>query len=454
MRRPAMMRDRKFLLSFLTLSLPIILQNVISLGVNLADNLMLGRFAEAALSGATAVNQIQFVYQNILIGIGDGMVILASQYWGAGRTEPIKRIASVAMRTALVFMTVLFVLVSLFPAHAVALFTNDPAIILEGTAYLKIVRFTYPLFCITTILLAVLRCTEVVKIAFYLSLSTLFINCGINWVLIFGHLGFPQMGIRGAAVGTLVARLVEVLILLFFLAKKEKNLRLRFRDFFLWDKEMASDYYRVSAPIIFTQSLWGVNNAIHTAILGHMSSAAIAANSMASNLYLIVKTIAVGAASATNVTIGKVIGEGDEQKVRSYAKRFQVLFVFMGLFCSLLLFVLTEPVLSLYSFSDESRSLARSFLHILCFIMAGMCYQMPVNAGIIKGGGDTKYVMVMDLISIWGIVIPLSFVAAFILHASPLVVIWCLNLDQLFKCIPAFIKVNYGNWCRKLTRDA
>ncbi len=448
-----MLRDKKFLFSFLTLSLPIILQNVISLGVNLADNLMLGRFAEAALSGATAVNQIQFVYQNILIGIGDGMVILASQYWGAKRTEPIKRVASVAMRTALVFMAVLFVLVSLFPSRAVALFTNDPAIILEGTAYLKIVRFTYPLFCVTTILLAVLRCTEVVKIAFYLSLSTLFINCGINWILIFGHLGFPQMGIRGAAVGTLVARAVEVLILLFFLAKKEKNLHLRFRDFLLWDKEMASDYYRVSAPIIFTQSLWGVNNAIHTAILGHMSSAAIAANSMASNLYLIVKTIAVGAASATNVTIGKVIGEGDEQKVRSYAKRFQVLFVFMGLFCAMLLFVLTEPVLSLYSFSDESRNLARSFLHILCFIMAGMCYQMPVNAGIIKGGGDTKYVMVMDLISIWGIVIPLSFVAAFVLHASPLVVIWCLNLDQLFKCIPAFIKVNYGNWCRKLTRD-
>ncbi len=448
-----MLRDKKFLFSFLTLSLPIILQNGISLGVNLADNLMLGRFAEAALSGATAVNQIQFVYQNILIGIGDGMVILASQYWGAKRTEPIKRVASVAMRTALVFMAVLFVLVSLFPSRAVALFTNDPAIILEGTAYLKIVRFTYPLFCVTTILLAVLRCTEVVKIAFYLSLSTLFINCGINWILIFGHLGFPQMGIRGAAVGTLVARAVEVLILLFFLAKKEKNLHLRFRDFLLWDKEMASDYYRVSAPIIFTQSLWGVNNAIHTAILGHMSSAAIAANSMASNLYLIVKTIAVGAASATNVTIGKVIGEGDEQKVRSYAKRFQVLFVFMGLFCAMLLFVLTEPVLSLYSFSDESRNLARSFLHILCFIMAGMCYQMPVNAGIIKGGGDTKYVMVMDLISIWGIVIPLSFVAAFVLHASPLVVIWCLNLDQLFKCIPAFIKVNYGNWCRKLTRD-
>ncbi len=448
-----MIREKKFYTTFLALCLPIILQNVISLGVNLADNLMLGRFAEASLSGATAVNQIQFVYQNILIGIGDGMVIIASQYWGAGRTEPIKRVASVAMRTALIFMAVLFTAVSLFPVQVVSLFTNDSVIISEGVDYLRIIRFTYPLFCVTTILLAVLRCTEVVRIAFYLSLSTLFINCGINWLLIFGNLGCPRMGIRGAAIGTLAARIFEVLILLFFLAKKEKNLHLKFRDFLIWDKKIAADYYKVSAPIIFTQSLWGLNNAIHTAILGHMSSAAIAANSMASNLYLIVKTIAVGAASATNVSIGKIIGERKQDRIKEYAKTFQIMFVCMGVVCALILFLLTEPVLSLYSFSDESRSLARSFLHILCFIMAGMCYQMPVNAGIIKGGGDTKYVMILDLISIWGIVIPLSFIVAFVLNAPPVIVVWCLNLDQIFKCIPAFIKVNFGNWCKKLTRD-
>lgn len=448
-----MIREKKFYTSFLALCLPIILQIVISLGVNLADNLMLGRFAEASLSGATAVNQIQFVYQNILIGIGDGMVILASQYWGAGRTDPIKRVAGVAMRTALLFMAVLFTVVSLFPVQVVSLFTNDPAILSEGVDYLRIIRFTYPLFCVTTMLLAVLRCTEVVKIAFWLSLSTLFINCGINWLLIFGNLGFPRMGIRGAAIGTLAARAVELLILLYFLAKKEKNLHLKLRDFRIRDKKIAADYFKVSAPIIFTQSLWGLNNAIHTAILGHMSSAAIAANSMASNLYLIVKTIAVGAASATNVSIGKIIGERKQDRIKEYAKTFQILFVCMGAVCALLLFLLTEPVLSLYSFSDESRGLARSFLHILCFIMAGMCYQMPVNAGIIKGGGDTKYVMIMDLISIWGIVIPLSFLVAFVLDAPPTAVVWCLNLDQLFKCVPAFIKVNFGNWCKKLTRD-
>lgn len=445
-------KEKQFYRIFFALCLPIVFQNVISLSVNLADNLMLGRYGESALSGVTAVNQIQFIYQNILMGIGDGMVILASQYWGKKELDPIKRIASVAMRTALSLMAVLFFIISFAPRQVVGLFTKDAAIIAEGVRYIRIVRFTYPFFCVTTILLAVLRCTEVVKIALYLSCSTLLINCGINYVLIYGRFGMPRLGVQGAAIGTLTARIVEVLILLFFLKRKEKNLHLKLEDFKHLDKGLCKDYFRVSFPIILLQSLWGVNTALQTAILGHLSSAAIAANSMASNLYLIVKTIAIGAASTANVLIGKAIGEGNEKRVRDYAHTMQILFLGMGLFCGLLLFALTEPVLSLYRFSDESRILARTFLHILCFVMMGMCYQMPVNSGIIKGGGDTKYIMKLDLISIWGIVVPLSFVVAFVVKASPIVVVWCLNLDQLFKCIPAFFKVNYGQWIRKLTR--
>lgn len=447
-----MIRDKKFYHIFFALCLPIVFQNVISLSVNLADNLMLGRYAESALSGVTAVNQIQFIYQNILMGIGDGLVILASQYWGKKELEPIKKIASVAMRTGITLMLLLFLIISFFPAQVVGLFTKDSAIIMEGVKYLKIVRFTYPFFCMTSILLAVLRCTEVVKIALYLSCSTLLINCGINYCLIYGHLGMPRMGVQGAAIGTLTARIVEVLILLYFLRNKEKNLHLKLSDFLKIDRDYLKDYFRVSTPIILLQSLWGVNTALQTAILGHLSSAAIAANSMASNLYLIVKTIAIGAASTANVLIGKAIGEGDEKKVYDYARTLQILFLGMGIFCGILLFALTEPVLAMYSFSDESRHLARTFLHILCFIMVGMCYQMPVNSGIIKGGGDTKYIMKLDLISIWGIVVPLSFIMAFVVKASPVVVVWCLNLDQIFKGIPAFLKVNYGHWIKKLTR--
>lgn len=446
-------KDKKFYKTFLSLCLPIVLQNVIALSVNLADNLMLGRYGESSLSGVAAVNQIQFIYQNLLMGIGDGLVILASQYWGKRELEPIKKISSIAMRTALVLMTILFVIVSVFPEQVVGLFTKDEIILQEGVRYLQIVRFTYPFFCVTQILLATLRSTEVVKIAFYLSLSTLCVNCGINWMLIYGNLGMPRLGVQGAAIGTLTARAIETIIILCYIKKKEKNLHLRMRDYLKIDGQMAKGYYRVSAPIILLQSLWGLNTALQTAILGRLSASAIAANSMASNLYLIVKTIAIGAASTANVMIGKIIGQGkSESEIKQYGKTFQILFLIMGIFCGVLLYVLTEPILALYSFSDESRYLAREFLHILCIVMVGMSYQMPVNSGIIKGGGDTRYIMKLDLISIWGIVIPLSFVMAFVVKASPIVVVWCLNLDQLFKCVPAFIKVNYGNWVKKLTR--
>ena len=445
-------KEKSFYKNFFLLAIPLVLQNMISLGVNLADNIMLGKYAEASLSGVTAVNQIQFIYQNLLMGIGDGMVILASQYWGQKKLGEIKKISAVAMRAGLVMMILLFAAVSLFPRQMVGLFTTDPEIITEGTAYIRVIRFTYPFFCITTILLATLRVTEVVRIALILSISTLCVNCGINWLLIYGHLGLPRLGVTGAAIGTLTARIVELLLLLAFLKKKEKLLHLKFSDYLHLDRIFLKDYFKISLPIIFLQSLWGVNTALQTAILGHLSSSASAANSMASNLYLMVKTMAVGAASTTNVIIGRAIGEGDETKVRRYANTLQVMFVCLGITAGLCLFALTEPVLSLYSFSPESRRLARAFLHILCFVMVFMCYQMPVNTGIIRGGGDTRYIMKLDLISIWGIVIPLSLIVSFVLKAPPEIVVICLNLDQFFKCVPAFIKVNFGSWMKKLTR--
>lgn len=447
-----LIRDKKFYRAFLALCLPIVLQNIISLSVNLTDNLMLGRYAESALSGVTAVNQIQFIYQNLLMGIGDGLVILSAQYWGRRDTASIRKVAGVSMRTALIAMVLLFAAASLFPTQVVGLFTGDRAIIAEGVRYLNIVRFTYPFFCVTTILLALLRSTEVVKIAFYLSLSTLCINFCINWVLIYGHFGMPRMGAAGAAVGTLAARMVEFAVVVLYMRKRENNLRVRLRDFLHVDRVIAGDYFRVSIPVILMASLWGVNTAMQTAILGHLNSSAIAANSMASNLFLLVKTAAVGSAATANVLIGKAIGEGDLRRVNDEAKTMQVMFVCMGICCGIVLFALTEPVLALYSFSEESRRLARAFLHILCVVMVGMSYQMPTNAGIIRGGGDTRYTMLLDLISIWGIVIPLSFFAAFVLDAPPAAVVWCLNLDQLFKCVSAFLKVNYGSWVKQLAR--
>ena len=437
-------------MNFYSIYIPLVLQNVVTLSVNLADNIMLGAYSETALAGVAAVNQIQFVYQQLITALGDGLVIFGSQYWGNGQIQPIKKISASAMQGALIFAAVLFALVSLFPQQAVGIFTTDSMIIREGRAYLEIIRFTYLFFAVTQLLLAAVRSTETVKIAFGLSILTFFVNCGINYLLIFGNFGAPKLGVQGAAIGTLLARITECAVLIFYLYKKEQKLKIRFRDFLQFDKKLSKEYYKLTLPMLVVQGLWGLNTALQTVILGHMTAAAIAANSAASTLFLMVKSAAVGAASSASVIIGKAIGTGDMAKVHEYARKLQKRFVVIGLLSGVLLYFLRIPVLSLYDLSPETMEMANTFLIILSVVCVGMSYQMPTNNGIIRGGGNALFVVKMDLISIWAIVLPLSFVMAFVVKASPAVVVCCLNADQIFKCVPAYLKSHYGKWIRKL----
>ena len=451
------MENRLFYKNFFSIYIALVLQNVVTLSVNLADNIMLGAYSETALAGVAAVNQIQFIYQQLIMALGDGLVIFGSQYWGKRQTEPLKKIAAAAMHAALVIGVLLFVLVSAFPARAVGVFTTDQPIISEGMKYLRIIRFTYLFFAVTQLLLAALRSTETVKIAFQLSVITFFVNCGINYVLIFGNFGAPRLGAEGAAIGTLAARMIECGVLICYIYRLSartrcEGLRLCLRDYLRSDRLLAGGYCRITAPMLLVQGLWGLNTALQTVILGHMTASAIAANSAASTLFLMVKSTAVGAASAASVIIGKTVGTGDIAKVREYSGRLQRMFVVIGVLSGIVLFFIRIPVLSLYDLKPATKEMADVFLIILSVVCVGMSYQMPTNNGIIRGGGNAIFVVKMDLISIWLIVLPLSYVMAFVVQASPAAVVCCLNADQIFKCVPAFLESHYGNWIRKLTR--
>ncbi len=445
--------EKAFYKNFFSIYIMLVLQNVVTISVNLADNVMLGGYSEAALSGVAAVNQIQFVYQQLLLALGDGLVIFCSQYWGKRQTEPMRKISSVAMRAGLFIAVVLFAAVSFFPREAVGLFTTEESIIREGAAYLGIVKYTYVFFAVTIILLATLRSVETVKIAFWLSVMAFCVNCCINYVLIYGRFGAPELGAKGAAIGTLAARIAECAVLLVYIAKKEKKLHLQLKDYFRADRLMAGDYFRVCLPMLVVQGLWGLNTALQTVILGHMSAAAIAANSAASTLFLLVKSMSVGASSTASVIVGKTIGTGNIPLVKHYSSIMQRMFVVIGLVSGLLLFLIRIPVMTLYDLSPEAMEMMNTFLIILSVVCVGMSYQMPTNNGIIRGGGNAMFVVKMDLVSIWMIVIPLSFAMAFVVKASPAVVVCCLNADQIFKCVPAFLESHYGNWIRKLARE-
>lgn len=446
-------KDRSFYRTFLRLFPMIVLQNVIVLSVNLADNFMIGRYSETALSGVAAVNQLQFIFQQLTMGVGDALVVMGSQYWGQGRTAQVKQLGKAAMAVGLFCGILLFVLTGLFPEQIVGLFTSSEEIIAEGVKYLSVIRWSYVLFGISAVLLALLRTVEVVRISLVVSVTALVSNISINYLLISGNLGFPELGVQGAAVGTLIARGLELCIVLFYYVFLDKRLKIRLSDLIKTDMRLIVDYLKHCRLFVTVSLMFGLSTALQTVVLGHMDDSAIAANSIANSLFQVLKVMAVGAASATAIIIGKTIGGGDLKKLREYVKTFQVIFLGIGAITGITLFILRSFILSYYDLSPATYDMARNFMLVLCFTGVGTAYQMPVLIGIVRGGGDAKFVFWNDLISIWGIVLPLSFLGAFVFHWPPTAVLFCLNSDQLFKCAAAAIKANRFKWVKKLTRE-
>ncbi len=447
-------RDRAFYQSFLRLCLTLMLEQAVILSVNLADNMMLGAYSEEALSGVAAVNQIQFVYQQLVYGVTNGLLVLGTQYWGQKRVAELRRLSAIGLRLETALAVVLFVLVSVFSRPALRIFTPNEAFIAQGVDYLRIVRFSYPFFALTALMLGTMRMVESVRIALRVSIISLCLNVAINYLLIFGRLGAPEMGVRGAAVGTLAARAAECVIVAVHMFRREKTLDIHLRDYRRIDRAMLRDVLRVGTPVLITSALWGVSNALQTVILGHMSDSAISAQSISSTVFLLLKVTAVGAASAASVMIGRTVGTGDIGKVREYSRTLQAMFLCIGAVLALMMLSLRRPLLRVYRVSDETRALADAYMVIQSVVLFTMSYQMPVNTGIIRGGGDTRFVLWLDLISIWGVVMPLSLLGAFVWHWPPVAVIICLNADQCFKCVPAFLRVRGDRWIKRLTRAA
>lgn len=453
--RSFFVRDKAFYRSFLALSGALMLEQAVVLCVNLADNVMIGSYSEVSLSGVAAVNQIQFFIQQIAFAISNALIVLAGQYWGQKRCGPIRQLTAIGVRLELVFSLVMFALTSLFPEGCVRLFVDHDAIVAEGVRYLDILRFSYPFFAVTTVLLGAMRSVENVQLALRVSVVSLVVNCCINYLLIGGRLGAPELGVRGAAIGTLTARVLEFFIVAWYVLAHDKRLALRLRDLLSRGGALARDFGKVALPIVVQGAMWGASNCLQTAILGHMNDNAVAAYSISSTIFLLLKVAAVGAATASSILIAKQIGAGAEQPaIRQSVHTMQAIYLGTGLVLAGILFTIRVPLLSLYKLSDTTRALAEQFLLLQCAVVFTMSYQMPASMGILRGGGDTRFPVIVDLISIWVIVLPVSYLAAFVWKAPAIVVAICLNADQFFKCIPNAIRVNRYHWIHKLTREA
>lgn len=445
-------RDKSFYRTFFRLTCVIALQNVLVCLVNLVDNVMIGAYSENAMSGIALVNQIQFMLQMLINGAGEGLIVMASRYWGERNPDAIHKTISVGMWMGLAFSVLLWALVFFFPMPVLRLLTPEEPVLAEAMVYLRIVCFSYVFFAITQLLLASMRSVETVNVGFAVSVVALFVNIFLNYALIFGKFGFPALGTAGAAWATLIARMAETLVTVIYVRFIDKKLRLRLRTFLRIDTAVLKQYLHCGVPVILSSGVWGIGMAAQTAILGHMGASSIAANSIATTAFNILTVVTYGSANASQVITAKTIGENRLADARQYAKTFQILFLGIGLVTGALIFALRGVIVGMYNISGESAALARNFLAVLSVTVIGTSYQMSCLCGIVRGGGDTRFVLYNDMIFMWGIVLPLSALAAFVLHWPPVAVFACLKSDQVTKCAVAVVKVNRFRWIKSLAR--
>ena len=445
-------KDRSFYRSLVTLAVPISLQNLVTFAVSFADNVMIGSLGDDAISGVYIGGQLQSVLQMFVGGIEGAILILAAQYWGKKDTQSIRKVVSIGIKFALAVGLLSSLVAVLFPQWVIRAFTTEPGVIQEGAAYVQIVGFTYLFFSVSQVMIAAMRSVETARIGLYISCMALVINVCLNYVFIFGHFGFPAMGVRGAALATLVSRILEMCVGVGYVFFVDKKLRFGLKDLLHTDRQLLRDFIRYGLPVIGGQVVWAINSLANTKILGYYSAGVIAAASITGMLHNLVYVWMNGMSSAVGIITGKTVGAGQYGKMKEYSKTVQMIFLFVGLISGAAVFLARDGFISLYNASPEAQAYSRQFINVISVTIIGTCYQAACLFGLVKSGGDISFVFKNDTIFVFLVVIPSSLLAMW-LGAPPWVVFACLKCDQILKCFVAIVKINRYNWMKNLTRD-
>ena len=445
-------KDRSFYRSLVTLAVPISLQNLVTFAVSFADNVMIGSLGDDAISGVYIGGQLQSVLQMFVGGIEGAILILAAQYWGKKDTQSIRKVVSIGIKFALAVGLLSSLVAVLFPQWVIRAFTTEPGVIQEVAAYVQIVGFTYLFFSVSQVMIAAMRSVETARIGLYISCMALVINVCLNYVFIFGHFGFPAMGVRGAALATLVSRILEMCVGVGYVFFVDKKLLFGLKDLLHTDLQLLRDFIRYGLPVIGGQVVWAINSLANTKILGYYSAGVIAAASITGMLHNLVYVWMNGMSSAVGIITGKTVGAGQYEKMKEYSKTVQMIFLFVGLISGAAVFLARDGFISLYNASPEAQAYSRQFINVISVTIIGTCYQAACLFGLVKSGGDISFVFKNDTIFVFLVVIPSSLLAMW-LGAPPWVVFACLKCDQILKCFVAIVKINRYNWMKNLTRD-
>jgi putative MATE family efflux protein len=443
-----MFRDKTYLKTLARIGLPI--QYFIMNGMNAIDVMMIGQLGDIRVAGVGLANELFFLLSLMVFGIGSGGAIFAAQYWGKRDIKNLRKVLGVSL-IAGIFGASIFTVISLFFGDRVLnIYTKDSSVIAVGQEYLSIAGYTFIPWAISSIYAFILRSTENVRMPMVVSVAAVVIKTGLNYLLIFGNMGLPALGVKGAAISTLLARLLEfsVLILLTYSLKKPAAGSLK--EMFQIDFPFLKKFSRTTIPVVFNEVLWSLGITTYTAVYARVGTEAVAAVNIAHTIESMAFVFFMGIGNACAIIVGNKIGAGDDANAFEYGKRSWLIAMLIAGVLGLVLIAVSGSIMSFYNISDISRHYAHIILIFAGLVLWLRASNMVILIGMLRAGGDTRYAFFTEMFSMWAVGVPLAFLSAFVLHLPVYWVYLIVISDEAVKFIIGLRRAYSRRWINNL----
>ncbi|WP_129598372.1 MATE family efflux transporter [Anaerophilus nitritogenes] len=446
-------QDKKFYQNLYKIALPIIIQNFIASSLNMVDTMMIGRVGEIQIAAVGIANQYFFLFNLLLIGICSGCGIFISQFWGKRDIVNIKKVLGMGMIAGAVLATIFTVIALYIPNQIINIFNTDPKVISEGVKYLKIVCISYIFTAITFNFGFASRCIENAILPMIVSSFALLFNTFFNYVFIFGNFGSKAMGVEGAALATLLARIIEASLLVGYIYFSKGVLAAKCSEMFSLSKDFIKKVLDTVIPVVLNEGCWGLGFVVYSVAYGRIGMQAMAAVQICNTVQNVFMVFIFGMSNASVVMIGNQIGAGHEDQAKIYAKRFSLLACLVGICLASILAISAPFILSFFNISDTVYHSALMILYINAGILLIRVFNCLLIVGILRAGGDAKRALFIEAFTMWCIGVPLAFLGAFYFKLPVHYVVALVTVEELFKFILGIPRLLSNKWIRNITEN-
>lgn len=445
--------DRVFIKTLMVLAIPIILQSLVTASLNLLDNLMIGSLGENEIAAVGISNQFYMLYYYTVMGITLGAGIFMSQFWGKKDIASIHKFLGISLVVGMISTIFFAVVAFFFPENIMKIFTDDNIVIIEGVAYLKMVALSYIFTTISLAYAAALRSVGQTKIPMYGSLVGLIFNGILNYIFIFGKFGAPVMGVAGAALGTTISRFMELLFIIFIIYKNKNVVAGNISELLNFDLHLVKRYFITAIPVIFNDVMWIAGITAYFVAYSKLGTNATATMQIANTINNVFNIFGIGIASASAILIGNKIGAGKEEDAKEDATKISLFSTLLGVIIGVLFFLLAPFIAMLFKITPETYRNIILVLRVMAVVLPLRFFGITQIIGVLRGGGDVMYAIITELVAVWLIGVPLSFVGAIYFKSSITIVYILVCLEEVFKVVATYPRLRSGKWIKNLVKS-